>query len=535
MPADVAALPGLDLPAVTSWVQAERPGLLAGPLTAQLVAGGRSNLTYVLDDGSRRFVLRRPPLGHVLATAHDMAREHRMISALEGTAVPVPRALALCEDDAVTGAPFYLMSHVEGRVLRTGSDLADLDTAARETLARGMMTVLADLHSVVPATVGLEGFGRPDGFMARQVRRWSAQLENSRSRELPGIERLADALAGSVPAPSGAPGPVHGGIVHGDYRLDNLIVAGPTERDALAVRAVLDWEMATVGEPLSDVGLLLAYWDGLGSRPNAVTSSLGPQAGFPTGEVLVGWYAERTGVDLSTLPWYVAFGFKIAVILEGIHFRFTQGQDGRGRLRPDRHPGPRAGGHRAWPHSADPGIPGPCRGRRRWSVDLVGPFGSGARRRDRVERGDSVDLGLDPAHGRLPRVRIGGPASREPCDLGVRKDEEPPAVQRRQHRLRDLLGTDGSPGQHRLADGSGRLQHRGPHALRAQRLHHDPAVAIGDRHPLGEGERRVLGDRVGGRARHRQQPGGRHGRQEVAPSARQPVRQQVPGRADVWE
>jgi len=347
MPADVAALPGLDLPAVTCWLHAERPGLLAGPLTAELVAGGRSNLTYVLDDGTRRFVLRRPPLGHVLATAHDMSREHRMISALTGTAVPVPEPLALCEDDAVNGAPFYVMSHVDGRVLRNGDDLADLDGAARETLARGMMTVLADLHAVDPAAVGLAGFGRPEGFMARQVRRWSAQLENSRSRDLPGIERLRDALAGSVPAPSRGPGgeasgEASGGIVHGDYRLDNLIVAGPGEPDALAVRAVLDWEMATIGEPLSDVGLLLAYWDGLGSRPNAVTSSLGPQAGFPVGDVLVGWYAGHTGADLSTLPWYVAFGFfKIAVILEGIHYRFTKGQtvgagfDQIGSLVPD--------------------------------------------------------------------------------------------------------------------------------------------------------------------------------------------------------
>jgi aminoglycoside phosphotransferase (APT) family kinase protein len=328
MSADVAALPGLDLPAVTAWLNAQRPGLLAGPLTAELVAGGRSNLTYVLDDGTRRLVLRRPPMGHVLATAHDMSREHRMISALTGTRVPVPEPLALCEDDAVNGAPFYLMSHVEGRVLRSGSDLADLDADARERLAREMMTVLADLHAVDPAAVGLAGFGRPEGFMVRQVRRWSGQLEQSRSRDLPGIDRLRDGLAGSVPAPSAGLGDrAGGGVVHGDYRLDNLIVARPTEPDALQVRAVLDWEMATIGEPLSDLGLLLAYWDGLGGRPNVVTSSLGPQAGFPPGHVLVNWYGEHTGADLSTLPWYVAFGlFKIAVILEGIHYRYTQGQ-----------------------------------------------------------------------------------------------------------------------------------------------------------------------------------------------------------------
>ena len=321
---DADVLPGLDLDAVMAWLAAHRPGLLAGRPTAVLVAGGRSNLTYRLDDGIHRYVLRRPPLGHVLATAHDMAREHRMISALAPTAVPVPRALALCEDAAVTGAPFYLMTYVDGRILRTRSDTADLDDDTRRRLARAMIDVLADLHAVDPTAVGLGAEGRPEGFMARQVRRWSAQLDQSRSRDLPGIDALRDGLAASVPAPSTGPG---GGIVHGDYRLDNLVVAAPDEPDALAVRAVLDWEMATVGEPLADVGLLLAYWDGLGSRANPVAGSLGPAAGFPPGDVLARWYGERTGTDLAALPWYVAFGyFKIAVILEGIHYRFTLGR-----------------------------------------------------------------------------------------------------------------------------------------------------------------------------------------------------------------
>ena len=319
------ALPGLDLAAVTAWLAAHHPGLLAGPPTAALVAGGRSNLTYLLDDGTHRYVLRRPPLGHVLATAHDMAREHRMIAALAPTAVPVPRALALCEDAGVTGAPFYLMTFVEGRILRTRADLADLDGDTRHRLARAMIDVLADLHAVDPAAVGLAGAGRPEGFMARQVRRWSAQLDQSRSRDLPGIDALRDELAATVPAPS-ATGRT-GGIVHGDFRLDNLVVAGPGEPDALAVRAVLDWEMATVGEPLADVGLLLAYWDGLGGRDNPVAGALGPSVGFPPGEVLARWYGERTGTDLAVLPWYAAFGyFKIAVILEGIHYRYTLGQ-----------------------------------------------------------------------------------------------------------------------------------------------------------------------------------------------------------------
>jgi aminoglycoside phosphotransferase (APT) family kinase protein len=320
-------LPGLDLPAVVTWLDAAAPGLLAGPPRATLIAGGRSNLTYLLDDGTRRFVLRRPPLGHVLATAHDMGREYRVIRALAGGAVPVPQPLAECTDTTITGAPFYLMAHVDGMVLRRRDDLAGLDQAARDHLARAMMDVLARLHAVDVDAAGLADFGRPEGFMARQVRRWSAQLEASRSRDLPGIEALRDALAADVPEP--APGRGRS-VVHGDYRLDNLVVAPPQASDPLAVRAVLDWEMATVGDPLADLGLLLAYWDGLGRIANPVVDAVGPGAGFPDGDTLADWYAQADvgpRVDLGRLPWYVGFGyFKIAVILEGIHYRFSQGQ-----------------------------------------------------------------------------------------------------------------------------------------------------------------------------------------------------------------
>jgi aminoglycoside phosphotransferase (APT) family kinase protein len=157
--------------------------------------------------------------------------------------------------------------------------------------------------------------------MARQVRRWGKQLDSSRSRDVEGIDELRDSLAASVPESSGA------AIVHGDYRLDNLLVAGPDEPDALHVRAVLDWEMATLGDPLADLGLLVAYWDTLSRIPNEVARSMGEQAGFPSGTTLTGWYAERLGADLTTLPWYVAFGlFKLAVIIEGIHYRYTLGQ-----------------------------------------------------------------------------------------------------------------------------------------------------------------------------------------------------------------
>lgn len=335
--------PGLDRAALLGWLAEHSPGLLADPVRARLLFGGRSNLTYLLDDGRRRVVLRRPPLGHVQATAHDMSREYRVMRALAGTAVPVPEALALCSDPDVIGAPFYLMSFVDGAVLRRAADLDGLDRDGRAAVARTMMDVLADLHAVDPAAVGLAEFGRPDGFLARQVRRWSIQLDGSRSRELPGIERLRDRLAASVPepgtgtgsAPNSASGsnsasvanPVAGCLVHGDYRLDNLVVSPPAQGLPVTVRAVLDWEMSTLGDPLVDLGLLLAYWDGLGGAEQPIADALGPAAGFPTGQVLTEWYAARSDRPLDRLPWYVGFGFfKIAVILEGIHFRYAQGQ-----------------------------------------------------------------------------------------------------------------------------------------------------------------------------------------------------------------
>src|SRR4051794_39389774 len=318
------APPGLDLPAVTAWLDAHRPGLLAPAPAATLVAGGRSNLTYVLDDGGRRLVLRRPPVGHVLATAHDMARESRVPAALHGTPVPVPEPLALCEDAAVTGAPFYVMTYADGVVVRARRDAQALPAAGRSAVVAAMMATLADLHAVDPGAVGLADFGRPEGFMARQVRRWGGQLDASRSRDLPGADALRSALAVSVPASL----PVSGAtIVHGDYRLDNLVVGPPGADDAYAVRAVLDWEMATLGDPLADLGLLIAYWEGLGRVPDSSVAALGPAAGLPEGSVLVEEYSRRSGRDVSALPWYVAFGyFKIAVILEGIHYRFVQGR-----------------------------------------------------------------------------------------------------------------------------------------------------------------------------------------------------------------
>ncbi|MFF0659051.1 phosphotransferase family protein [Micromonospora tulbaghiae] len=312
---------GLDLDRLAAHLAVHRPDL-NGPLSARLIAGGKSNLTYLLRAGDREVVLRRPPLGHVLATAHDMAREHRVISALAPTGVPVPEALLLCADESVIGAPFYLMAKVDGEVYRRREQTDALTAAQRRDLAMAMMDTLATLHRVEPAEVGLAGFGRPEGYLARQVRRWAGQLDRSRSRPLHGIDELRDALAAGVPEGANA-----GRIVHGDYRLDNLLAtAGP-----VAVRAVLDWEMATLGDPLADLGLLLTYWDVLGDsdhgEDNPVADGIGPRAGFPTGAELIERYAGRSDVDVGPLHWHVALGcFKLAVICEGIHYRHTLGQ-----------------------------------------------------------------------------------------------------------------------------------------------------------------------------------------------------------------
>lgn len=290
--------------------------------TVALIAGGKSNLTYLVASRAGRVVLRRPPLGNVLPTAHDMSREHTVIAALAGTDVPVPRALHLCTDPAVLGAPFHLMSYVDGLVVRTAfpTGYADLPEH-RRAIAEELIDVLADLHAVDIEAAGLTGFGRPEGFLARQVRRWAAQWAASRSIDLPALDDLAAALAASVPK-SAAPC-----VVHGDYRLDNTVL-DPGHPGRIA--AVLDWEMATIGDPLTDLGLLLVYWHQpagpAGPLPAQLGADLTALPGFPARAEVAQRYAERTGRDVSALSWYVAFGcFKLAVVVAGIVARHRAG------------------------------------------------------------------------------------------------------------------------------------------------------------------------------------------------------------------
>lgn len=310
-----ADLPGLDLARLRSHLDRELPGLVRGPLRAELIEGGRSNLTYVLTDGHSRWVLRRPPLGHVLATAHDMGREHRVMSALRDTDVPVPRMLLIDHGTDVLGAPWYLMEHVDGVAHRSRKALAALGEDRVSALGRRLVETLAALHRIDPADVGLADFGHPEGYLERQLRRWSTQLEKSRSRDLPALDRLHALLADRLPT---SPAPA---LVHGDYRLDNVLVD-----DSDAITAVLDWEMSTLGDPLTDIGLLVMYTElagvGGGIIPDAMTAP-----GFPKADEIVTSYAELTGRQAADLDWYVAFAsFKLAVIAEGIHYRFQQGR-----------------------------------------------------------------------------------------------------------------------------------------------------------------------------------------------------------------
>lgn len=307
-------LPGLDLDRFSAYFRSACPGEVTGPLTGHLIAGGKSNLTYVVGDGNREWVVRRPPLGHVLATAHDMTREYRVMTALRDTDVPVPATYTLCEDESVIGAKFYVMERVHGTPYRTAAQLRALGEERTRAISRRCVETLATLHRVDPAAVGLADFGRPEGFLERQVRRWKKQLDSSHSRDLRGADELHGLLAGNIPVEQPP------AIVHGDFRLDNLLV---DEEDR--VTAVLDWEMATLGDPLTDVALMLVYGD-LARMTDSVSDASGAP-GFLTGAESIALYAERSGRDLSAMGFYLGLAaFKLAVILEGIHYRYAQGQ-----------------------------------------------------------------------------------------------------------------------------------------------------------------------------------------------------------------
>jgi aminoglycoside phosphotransferase (APT) family kinase protein len=310
--------PGLDLNRLREYLDAHCPGVLDGPLTAEVIAGGKSNLTYRVFGASDSIVLRRPPLAHVLPTAHDMSREYTVIAALHPTGFPVADPLHLCTDKDVIGAPFYLMSYVDGLVLRDADDIAALSLAEATRSSELLVDTLAALHATDPAAIGLGEFGRPEGYLERQVRRWHQQWEASKTRELAMLEEVAAKLRDTVPTGGRT------GIVHGDFRLDNCMYA----KDLSRILAVLDWEMATLGDPLADLGLMVVYTD-LADQGLAPTQPhIGPEQGFLTGDQLIERYAEKAwaGSPIDEIGWYVALGYyKLAIISEGIHARYLLG------------------------------------------------------------------------------------------------------------------------------------------------------------------------------------------------------------------
>lgn len=305
---------GLDLDALATVLDRRCPGLRRGPLRGELIFGGMSNLTYRVRDGESDWVVRRPPLGHVLETAHDMSREFRVLQCLHATIVPVARPVLLENDPQALGSPFYVMDYVPGRAMRASADLVALGPERTRRLCEDMVDLLAAIHSVDPESVGLGDFGRPEGFLERQVRRWTKQLDASRSRDIPSLDALAADLAAHIPQSGDV------SIVHGDYRLDNLLVD-----ESGAIVAVVDWEMATLGDPLADVGLLVVYQrlSGQGILVGDVTTA----PGYPPEEELLARYAVTSGRNLAHLGFYIGLAsFKLAVIAEGIHYRYTLGQ-----------------------------------------------------------------------------------------------------------------------------------------------------------------------------------------------------------------
>ena len=318
--------PGLDLGRLAGWLTTALPEAVTrgvrgivppggAGLSATLLAGGKSNLTYEVSDGGRSWVLRRPPLGHVLATAHDMTREYRVMSALAGTGVPVPEMFALCADTTVIGVPFYLMERVHGTAYRWAAQLEPLGPERIRAISEQLIDTLAALHAVDPAAVGLSDFGRPEGFLARQVSRWKKQLDASHCRDLPVADELYAVLSSSVP-PESRPG-----IVHGDYRLDNVLTD-----DSDRIRAVIDWEMATLGDPLTDLALLLIYARFAKVMGSSIANA-SEAPGFLSEEEIVARYEAASSRDLAHFGFYLGLAaFKLAVIAEGIYYRHLHGQ-----------------------------------------------------------------------------------------------------------------------------------------------------------------------------------------------------------------
>jgi len=309
---------GIHADRVTAWFEQHVEGVET-PLAFALIAGGHSNLTFsVTDAKGLTYVLRRPPLGHVLESAHDMGREHKIISALAGSNVPVADAIGLCRDVAVNDAPFYVMDYVAGPVLHDADTARALSDDERQALSLHVIDVLAELHKIDPDDVGLGDLGRKEAYLERQLRRWNKQWAASKTHEIPAMDQTSALLADRMPQQIGA------AIVHGDYRLGNMIVGGGK------IQAVLDWELCTLGDPLADVGYLMNSWILPGEAEDDVTPTAA--GGFAHRSVLADRYADATGRDLAQLDYYRAFShWRLAAIGQGVYKRYLVGAMGENK------------------------------------------------------------------------------------------------------------------------------------------------------------------------------------------------------------
>ncbi len=312
-------LPGIVPGRVERWLGTKVAGS-RGPYTFRLIAAGGSNLTFQVTDGTgRRLALRRPPVGRTLTTAHDVRREWDVLTALHdgGTGVPVPEPLALCEDEAVTGAPFYVMAFADGTILRTAEDASRLDPDVLRAAADSLLETQIAVHAVDPGPVGLGDLGPPNGYVDRQLERWRRQYDDGQVRRVYLLEELHHRLARTVP-----PEDPRTGLLHGDYRFDNVVL-DPRGR----VVAVLDWELCTLGDPAADACWSLLYWADPDDEDTFLTSSPTTAPGLPSRLEMVGRYSALSGRPLDHWLWFEVFGWwKMACIVEGVHARRSRGQ-----------------------------------------------------------------------------------------------------------------------------------------------------------------------------------------------------------------
>jgi aminoglycoside phosphotransferase (APT) family kinase protein len=308
----------LDLGGLEPYLRAHFPDF-TGPLRVRQFPSGHSNLTYSVSLGGKEMVLRRPPFGSKVKTAHDMGREYQVLEKLH-PAFPAPRPLLHCADDSVLGAPFYLMERVRGVILRRDLPAGlDLQPQTARRLSEAFIDNLAALHGLDYAALGLAGLGKPQGYLQRQVKGWIERYSGSKTEELPEVETLAAWLQERLPDQSGAT------LVHNDYKYDNIVLDAT---DVTHIRAVLDWEMCTLGDPLTDLGTALAYWVEADDPPEVQTVRWGPTsvAGSLTRAQLLERYQQKTGRDVSKIVFYYVFAlFKVAVIIQQIYYRYHHG------------------------------------------------------------------------------------------------------------------------------------------------------------------------------------------------------------------